>query len=106
MHLQTPRPPLKTVWCLANNNEVGGFQRGRLNLKFTKYIAEIGNMKLSMLKRYNGQDSFLISGLHNHKSEYVINIFKWIAINLPGSYGLLYIHDDEDIIPLCTNCRR
>jgi len=65
--------------------------------KFTKYIAEIDNMKLSMLKRYNGQDSFLISGIHNHKSEYVIDIYKWIAINLPGSYGLLYIHDDEDI---------
>jgi len=63
---------------------------------FKKYIADNDPMKLSMTKTYNGQDSFLISGLHNHKSKYVIEIYNWIAVYLPGSYGLLYIQDDED----------
>ncbi|GIO83997.1 hypothetical protein J25TS5_09290 [Paenibacillus faecis] len=53
-------------------------------------------MNLVTIKRYNGQDSILISGLHNHKSSYVVEIFKWIAEHTVGSYGLLYTRDDED----------
>ncbi|MFC0391326.1 Imm7 family immunity protein [Paenibacillus mendelii] len=30
-------------------------------------------------------------------SNYVLEIYKWVSKNLPGSYGLLYIHDDEDV---------
>lgn len=26
----------------------------------------------------------------------MIEIFRWVSENLPGSYGLLYVHDDED----------
>jgi len=64
---------------------------------FKQYINDADPMKNSIIKRHNGLDSFLISGLHNHKSEYIIEIFKWIAKNISGSYGLLYIHDDEDL---------
>jgi Immunity protein 7 len=45
---------------------------------------------------HNGISTFLISGLHNHFREYVTDIFNWIGKNAPGSYGLLYISDDED----------
>lgn len=39
----------------------------------------------------------LTHGLRNHRYEPVINLFKWVAAELPNSYGLLYVHDDEAI---------
>ena len=48
------------------------------------------------MQRYNGCDSLHIAGQHNHRSEYVMDLFRWIAENASGSYGLLYIRDDED----------
>ena len=37
----------------------------------------------------------LAHGLRNHRYEPVIGLFRWVAQNLPDSYGLLYLHDDE-----------
>ena len=51
---------------------------------------------LIQLQRYNGCDSLVVVGQHNHRSEYVIDLFHWVAANTPGSYGLLYVRDDED----------
>jgi immunity protein 7 of polymorphic toxin system len=48
------------------------------------------------LIRQNGNDTFLMSGLHNHFALYVLELFKWIGQTAPGSYGLLYISDEED----------
>jgi len=59
------------------------------------YVDSIPN-DLVRLQRYNGCDSLHIAGKHNHRSEYVIDLFSWVAANAPGSYGLLYIRDDED----------
>jgi hypothetical protein len=64
--------------------------------KFLDYIEVIDSENTTCVKRRNGIDSFLISGVHNHKVSYVLDIFIWISKHLPGSYGLLYIHDDED----------
>lgn len=46
--------------------------------------------------RHNGCDSLVITGQHNHRSEYVVDLFRWLAEHAPGSYGLLYVRDDED----------
>ena len=35
----------------------------------------------------------------NHRQDAVIDLFRWLAANGPGSYGLLYVHDDEDHRP-------
>lgn len=35
-------------------------------------------------------------GLRNHQYEPVIELFRWVAAELPFSYGLLYVNDDED----------
>jgi hypothetical protein len=59
------------------------------------YVGTIPN-KLIQLQRYNGCDSLHIVGQHNHRSGYVIEVFQWIANHAPGSYGILYIRDDED----------
>ena len=37
-----------------------------------------------------------IFGHNNHRNEPVVDLFRWLAENARGSYGLLYIHDDED----------
>lgn len=60
------------------------------------YLKKIDTENVTVLKSRNGLDSLLISGLHNHYQSYVIDIYHWIANHMPGSYGLLYIHDDED----------
>lgn len=45
----------------------------------------------------NGQNhlSFMVN--HNHRREHVIAFFKWLAEIAKGSYGILYVLDDEDI---------
>lgn len=63
--------------------------------KLVEYMETIPNEHVWM-QRYNGCDSVLVAGQHNHRSEYVIELFRWIANNAPGSYGILYIRDDED----------
>lgn len=61
----------------------------------TAYVSDMPN-DFVRLQRYNGCDSLTVAGQHNHRSEYVIDLFRWIAASAAGSYGLLYIRDDED----------
>lgn len=62
-----------------------------------RYLAShryLGDEKYKIVK-YNGIETFLASGLHNHNDGYIIEVFKWLGHNAPGSYGLLYYQDDE-----------
>lgn len=36
-----------------------------------------------------------VAGSRNHRYELVIDLFRWLAEAAPGSYGVLYVHDDE-----------
>ncbi|MDQ6420473.1 Imm7 family immunity protein [Paenibacillus sp. LHD-117] len=65
--------------------------------KFINYLKVADTEGISTVKRRNGLNSWVINGLHNHRSDYVLEMYKWVSENLPGSYGLLYIHDDEDV---------
>jgi len=67
-----------------------------LELEFPEFLKSFGTILSHSVK-----DIFSINGVHNHKGSiefYPIQIFKWVAKNGPGSYGLLYIQDDEDSI--------
>ncbi len=44
----------------------------------------------------NGLIVLVAHGLRNHRYEPVIDLFRWVASALPFTYGLLYVHDDED----------
>ena len=64
--------------------------------------------------RYNGVDTYMFSGAHDPTFDpmtlahpflydiqsgedfYGVQILKWVAENGPGSYGLLYVRDDDD----------
>ena len=47
-----------------------------------------------------------IVGSRNHRYAAVVDLFRWIAENAPGSYGLLYVWDDEDNRNDYNNCFR
>lgn len=65
--------------------------------RFKKYVEDSHfEDDTYIISRRNGIDSFIISRMHNHKHDDIICLYKWVAEKLPGSYGLLYIHDDED----------
>ncbi len=64
--------------------------------KVENHISFLPVPEMVQLRRYNGCDSLHIAGQHNHRSEYVIELFKWIGQVAPGSYGILYILDLED----------
>ena len=57
---------------------------------------DYGN-EIYSLKRLNGTYHLSIMVNHNHRTEHVIDFFKWIAEISKGSYGILYVQDDEDI---------
>lgn len=44
----------------------------------------------------NGLRYLAAHGLRNHRYVPVVDLFRWVADNLPDSYGLLYLRDDED----------
>lgn len=48
------------------------------------------------LKQYNGADYFLLHGFRNHRQRWVLELFEMAGHLAPGSYGVLYINDDED----------
>ncbi|MEM6844317.1 MAG: Imm7 family immunity protein [Bacteroidota bacterium] len=66
-----------------------------------KIRAKIAEMNYSNevydLRRLNGVIYLTITVSHNHRQEHPIEFFKWVASIAVGSYGLLYVQDDEDI---------
>lgn len=45
----------------------------------------------------NGLYSLSVAGHNNHRDETVLEVFHWIATHARTSYGMLFIHDDEDV---------
>ncbi len=44
----------------------------------------------------NGMRSFTVSGLMNHRRDFIFDIFEWFASRSRWNHGLLYVGDDED----------
>lgn len=47
------------------------------------------------LRVANGDLQLWVAGFHNHRDGSVLELFKRVAAVAPGSYGILYVHDDE-----------
>jgi hypothetical protein len=47
------------------------------------------------LRPANGEWHLWIAGFHNHRDPQVTAFYEAVAALAPGSYGLLYVHDDE-----------
>ena len=50
-----------------------------------------------IMENLNGEFHLAIMASHNHYTPYISDLFKWIASISKGSYGLLYLHDDESL---------
>lgn len=60
-------------------------------------LVQTTNIKIHLDIGLNGDLHVLsVAGHKNHRYEPVIDLFRWLAVNGPGSYGLLYVLDDED----------
>ncbi|MFJ5924438.1 Imm7 family immunity protein [Kitasatospora sp. NPDC092948] len=44
----------------------------------------------------NGEAFLHLGGFRNHRDPQVPALFREVGVRAPGSYGLLYVHDDED----------
>jgi hypothetical protein len=56
-----------------------------------------GGASLFQVARTSNEMLVLLAhGLKNHRSETAVDLFRWLANELPESYGLLYVRDDED----------
>jgi hypothetical protein len=47
------------------------------------------------LRSANGSVHVWLAGSHNHRDETVIGLFRSIALLAPGSYGVMYVLDDD-----------
>ena len=47
------------------------------------------------LRSANGSLHLWLAGSHNHRDEAVIDLFRSIAEGAPGSYGVMYVLDDD-----------
>ena len=66
--------------------------------RINKRIEELeGTNEFYDLRQLNGAYHLTIKADHNHRDEQIIDFFKWIAEISIGSFGLLYVLDDEDI---------
>ncbi|XGV95347.1 MAG: Imm7 family immunity protein [Leptolyngbya sp. BL-A-14] len=71
-------------------------ERRRLVSDLRAYIEPLlahGSMHIEVC---NGLYALNMFGHNNHRNESVVDVFKWLSEKTRGSYGLLYIHDDED----------
>ena len=68
---------------------------------FENLKEKISSLSESMRKSFsysemNEMSAILVSGFRNHRQPEVIEVFEWLAEQSNSSYGLLYVHDDED----------
>jgi Immunity protein 7 len=47
------------------------------------------------LRGANGHWQVWLAGCHNHRAPGITELFRSIARAAPGSYGILYVYDDE-----------
>ncbi|MFC5266852.1 Imm7 family immunity protein [Kribbella qitaiheensis] len=47
------------------------------------------------LRHANGSLHLWLAGSHNHRDETVIDLFRSVARIAPGSYGVMYVFDDD-----------
>ena len=60
-----------------------------------EWVLKAGHLRMHT---YNGLEAVTLNVQHNHQGTpfYPLDLFTWVAQESTGSYGLLYVHDDED----------
>ena len=86
-----------TISCSTNEIDQAEDKKilEKLDEQIEKYRID-GLIEIRLYKTLNGSlNALSIVGSRNHRYEKIIDLYRWLADNATGSYGLLYIHDDE-----------
>ena len=85
-------------WATLRNDphNVDGPNLDRLVEELRHRIHTFGDgFGVTDLRAINGQFRVWVSGSPNHRHDQIFGLFQLIAEMAPGSYGLLYVWDDE-----------
>ncbi len=84
-----------------SNEENFNEKTEQIVISIKQKIDELGEDNgLLDLRAFNGEYQLHLSGLLNHKGQRakdLLKLYEFIAKSAIGSYGILYIHDDEDV---------
>ena len=93
-----------TIRCTTENPDVEGevalqdaaVEAVRESIR-TSQLDQWGNVLFDLSVR-NGGAQLTVAGLKNHGAirDDVLGLYRYIAQVAPGSYGIVYIYDDED----------
>lgn len=90
-------------WALIRENFVADSEEDNIERIVSRFRTEIRKLeideKLLRMDYCNGEAVVTATKLANHYSDDIkgiIDFFKQIAFVAPGSYGLLYLYNDED----------
>lgn len=86
--------------CISSDtNELNHAADGDLHTRLRHYLGSferpgvVAHLDIGL----NGSINVLsVAGCTNHRYQAAVDLFAWLAENGPGSYGLLYVQDDED----------
>ena len=85
--------------CAATEVDDGGPADDLSQDMHDAVLAELADLRNELetadLRISNGSAHVWLAGLRNHRQDDVIDAFGRIAELAPGSYGVLYVHDDE-----------
>ncbi|GAB2192069.1 immunity 7 family protein [Sessilibacter sp. MAH1] len=85
-----------TIWEASNEEEDDSALLKKNIADINLTIKECGELGRIELFQENGSAYVRMDGDHNHYHPYVLNLFTKIGEIAKGSYGLLYIRDDEN----------
>lgn len=88
--------------AIDDTDEAVGQADEQLFDRLERYLADLGPPDLDWhFRRHMNNASGLLtfSSSRNHRglSPSAVEVLRWLAENGPGSYGLVYLHDDEDV---------
>jgi hypothetical protein len=85
-------------WAIVRDDTCGTDEArlGRIVEELRQTIDKFGDASgVTDVRWINGTCMLLFAGCPNHRHENVFALFPWLAQRAPGSYGLLYVWDDE-----------
>jgi hypothetical protein len=102
-HSHLPNPLMQGVpmfeyhgWAVVRDGTGDNANLRRIVGELQRVSGEFNNGSgVSDIRWINGECLVSFAGLPNHRHECVFDWFHWLAKHAPGSYGLLYVWDDE-----------
>ena len=88
--------------CIRESFNEEGEDENKFDSIIQKIESEISNNLVYEneyydLKSINGETYLTLTIGHNHRVEHPFGFIKWIAEIAIGSFGIIYVFDDEDI---------